>query len=346
MLMGPLRLVAYSSPILALPQSELAMVLSVATPLTLNTARICRWSCKLAPTPGRSCTTSMPCWRSSAAGLRLDDELGGLGAGPHLEVGAAVAGGPQEGLGGVPAPAAFLVHLKVAHASVAAAVEVVGGRDARLLRGLGKAIEDIPAQALLFHAPLAGAAGGLVAMQALEVFIHAAGLVQAPVVLVAAEVGQGVVPAPAGVARQFGPLVVVARLAAHVDHAVDAAAAAQRLAARVAQGAAVQARIGFGVVEPVGARVADEVQVAHGDVDPVVVVLAAGLDEEHAVAAVGAQAVAQQGAGGAAADDDGVKRGVVAHGQGRWQCEEGDGGPLCGRRRVCREGQCLLLLNI
>ena len=50
--------------------------------------------------------------------------------------------------------------------------------------------------------------------------------------------------------------------------------------------------------------------------------------------------------GDAPADDDGVKRGVVAHGQGRWQCVEGDGGPLCGQCRVCREGQCLLLLNI
>ena len=129
----------------------------------------------------------------------------------------------------------------------------------------------------------------------------------------AAEVGKGVVPAPARIAGQLRPLVVVARLAAHVDHAVDAAAAAQRLAARVAQGAAVQARVGLGVVEPVGARVADAVQVAHGDVDPVVVVLAARLDQQHAVAAVGAQAVGEQGTGRAPADDDGVKRGV-AHG--------------------------------
>src|SRR6478672_8551501 len=44
MLIGPLRLAAYSRPILALRQSELAMALSVGTPCTLNTARICRWS--------------------------------------------------------------------------------------------------------------------------------------------------------------------------------------------------------------------------------------------------------------------------------------------------------------
>src|SRR3990167_1894888 len=42
MLMGPLRLMAYSSPILALPMSELARVLRVLTLCTLYTERICR----------------------------------------------------------------------------------------------------------------------------------------------------------------------------------------------------------------------------------------------------------------------------------------------------------------
>jgi hypothetical protein len=40
-----------------LAPQELAWVLSVLTPCTLNTALICRWSCKLAPTPGASCST-------------------------------------------------------------------------------------------------------------------------------------------------------------------------------------------------------------------------------------------------------------------------------------------------
>ena len=263
---------------------------------------------------------------AAAIGLGFDDELRRLCAGPHFKVGPPIAGGAQEGLGRVPAPAAFLVHLEVAHAFVGAAVEVVGGGNAGFLGGLGKGVQHIPAQALLFHAPFAGAAGGFVAVQAFEVFIDALGLVQPPVVFVAAEVGQHVVPTPAVIARQLGPLVVVARLAAHVDHAVDAAAAAQRLAARVAQGAAVQACVGLGVVQPVGARVANAIQVAHGDVDPVVVVLAAGLDQQHAVAAVCAQAVAQQGACGAAADDDVVKLGV-AHGWVQQWPEKGETAP-------------------
>src|SRR6476619_3114311 len=41
MLMGPLRFNAYSAPILSLPHHEFASVLSVVTPLTLKTARIC-----------------------------------------------------------------------------------------------------------------------------------------------------------------------------------------------------------------------------------------------------------------------------------------------------------------
>ncbi len=53
MLIGPLRERAYSRPIIALPQRLLARVLSVLTPCTLNTARICKWSCKFCPTPGR-----------------------------------------------------------------------------------------------------------------------------------------------------------------------------------------------------------------------------------------------------------------------------------------------------
>ena len=63
----PLSLDAFGEPLHSFPAFT-ASVLSVGTPCTLNTARICRWSCRLAPTPGRSCTTSMPCWRSSAAG--------------------------------------------------------------------------------------------------------------------------------------------------------------------------------------------------------------------------------------------------------------------------------------
>ncbi|MNT32569.1 hypothetical protein D3C72_1684600 [compost metagenome] len=137
-------------------------------------------------------------------------------------------------------------------------------------------------------------------------------VVQPPMVFVTLEVAQGFIPAPPGVAGQLGPMVVIARLAAHVDHAVDAGAAAQGLAARVEQAAAVEAGLGLGLVEPVGARVANAVQIAHGDVDPVVIVAPARFDQQHAVARIGREAVAQQRACRACADHDIVEGSVVS----------------------------------
>ena len=255
--------------------------------------------------------------------LFFNDQAAHLRAGPHFKVGPAKAGRAQKGFGRVPAKAAFLVDFEIAHTFVVAGVEVVSRRNSGLLRRQREGVQNVPAQALLFHAPFAAdflgqalAAGVLafVAVQSPEVFVDLAlRCVKLVVVLVHAKAGQRAVPAPDIVAGEFGPALVVARLAAHVDHAVDAGRAAQRLAARVAQRAAVQAGFCLGLVEPVGARVADAMQVAHRNVDPVVVVAPAGLDHQHPLAGVGAQAVGEQTTGGAAADDD-VVEGGVAHG--------------------------------
>ena len=251
----------------------------------------------------------------AAIGLGLDDEFGGLRVGPQFEIRAAVAGRTQKRLGGVPAPAVLLIHLEVAHAFVVTAIEVVGGRYAGLLRRLREGIENVPAQALLFHAPLAPAAGALVAVQLLEGLAGLGGIVEFPMVFVAAKGRQHVVPAPLIVAGDLRPLVIVPRLAAHVDHAVDARTTAQRLAARIAQRATVQARIGFGVVQPIRARVADAIQIADGDVDPVIVIPAARLDEQGAQLLGPGEPVGEQRSRCAAADDDVFESIlVVAHG--------------------------------
>ena len=283
----------------------------------------------LARRRGRHHLLAVPDLRAGAAlvavGRGFEHQLGHLRGGPEFEVRASVAGRAQEGLGGVPAPAGALVDLEIAHTLVVAAVEVVGGRNAGLLRGLRKGVEHIPAQALLLDAPFTA---GLVVAQHLapdgvrrlarrfqQFGGRALGAVRGVgalvMVFVQLEPGQRVAPGPGLVAGQLRPLVVVARLPAHVDHAVDAAAAAQRLAARIAQRAAVQAGGRLGVVEPVGARVADAIQVAHRNVDPVVVVLAAGLDQQHALGCVCAESVGQQAAGRAGADDDVVKSGFA-----------------------------------
>ena len=52
-------------------------------------------------------------------------------------------------------------------------------------------------------------------------------------------------------------------------------------------------------------------QVADGDVHPVVIVFAASFDEQHAFAGVGTQTVGEQAARGAGADDDVVKLGIT-----------------------------------
>src|SRR5690606_15573149 len=100
-----------------------------------------------------------------------------------------------------------------------------------------------------------------------------------PLVLVLEEGGEHVVPRPARVA-ELAPVVVVARLPAHIDHAVDGGAAAQNLATRILQLASVEPRLARRLEPPVDARVAEAIEIADGDMDPDVVVLAAGLEEK------------------------------------------------------------------
>ena len=98
----------------------------------------------------------------------------------------------------------------------------------------------------------------------------------------ALEVGQHVVPRPAA-AAELRPDVVVGRLAAHVEMAVDRARAAQHLAARVLYAAVVDVGAGRGLVAPVELVVVDGLVEAGRDLDPDVVVLAAGLDHRDGV---------------------------------------------------------------
>ena len=102
-------------------------------------------------------------------------------------------------------------------------------------------------------------------------------------------------------------MIVVAGLPAHVDHGVDRRGAADHLAARIIQAAAVEARLGFGLEHPVGARIADREQIADRNVEPDPVVAAAGFQQQHAVVRIGRQAVGQHAAGRARADDDVVE---------------------------------------
>jgi len=256
-----------------------------------------------------------------AIGQGLEHQPRDLRRGPQLKVGTRIAGGSQKCFGGVPTPTAFLVHLEITHALIRAAVEVIAGGNAGLHRGLGKRVQDVPTQALFFNTPFATSvmvAQGLV-VNALalhqQLAFGALGAVQSICALVMVfmqlEVGQAVFPAPTRVARDVCPVVVVAGLAAHVNHAVDAGATTQHLAAWVAQAAPVKAVSRFGLVHPIGARVANAIQITHGYVHPVVVVFSTRFDQQYPLGSVGTQAVGQQATRGARANDDVVESGVA-----------------------------------
>jgi hypothetical protein len=179
--------------------------------------------------------------------------------------------------------------MEIGRSLVVAAIEIVDRLDAVFLRRLAECIEQVPAHARLLDAPLAprpvirALAGEMVGL-----FL---------------EEGQHVVPAPAG-QPELAPMVVVGRLPAHVDHGVDRRRAADHLATRIVQCAAVQSRLGFRLEHPVGTRVADREQVADRNVKPDPVVLAAGLQQQHAVVRIGSEAVRQHAARRPCPNDD------------------------------------------
>ncbi len=176
-------------------------------------------------------------------------------------------------------------------------IEVGDLRNADLDPGLAHGVEDRPGDARPLDPPFAARA-----MQ----------LARAPVmVLLAEEVGQHVVPAPAGKA-ELAPAVIIGRLAAHIDHGVDGRRAADHPAARIGDRAAAQIGLGRGLEHPVGARIADRVEIADRNMEPDPVVAAAGLDDQHAVAGIAAQPIGEHAAGRAGADDDEIV-GLGAH---------------------------------
>src|SRR5262249_23227550 len=109
--------------------------------------------------------------------------------------------------------------------------------------------------------------------------------------------------APAG-DSELAPVFVVRGLPAHVNHGFDRGGAADHLATRIVEAAAVEPLLRLGLEHPVRARVADGEEIADGDVEPDPAVLAAGLEQQDAHRRVGGETVRQQAPGRAGADDD------------------------------------------
>ena len=124
------------------------------------------------------------------------------------------------------------------------------------------------------------------------------------------EVRQHRIPVPA-LQPALAPAVIVAGLAAHVDHAVDGAAAAEHAAARLEEPAPVQRLDGLGLELPVDPRVGEQLGEAEGNVDPGVGVARPRLQQQHGIAPGLAQPRGDGASGRARAGHDKVELGIV-----------------------------------
>ena len=151
-----------------------------------------------------------------------------------------------------PAPPVGGRRLVVADTLLAGAVKIGVGRDAGLDRGGDHRVAERRAHRVRH-----------VQRPADAVEIVGAALL----VLGLLEERQHRIPVPA-LTSALTPVVVIGRRAAHIDHAVDRAGAAQHLAARLVEGAVVELLLGLALEHPVDPRVGERLRVAERDMDP------------------------------------------------------------------------------
>jgi hypothetical protein len=193
-------------------------------------------------------------------------------------------------------PAAPRRGLEEARALLGRAIEIRIGRNADFGRGMHERFRQRIMVAPVRHRQRSAGA---------VIFVGAALLIfRLP------EVRQHVVIAPAGIAA-LPPAVIVLVLAAHVEQAVDRAGTAEHFSPRLEHLPAVQTGLGLGLVHPVDGFFLEQLAVAERDMDPDVGVLRPGLEQQHRVLAVGAQAVGKHAAGRAGTDDDVIILGDV-----------------------------------
>ena len=89
--------------------------------------------------------------------------------------------------------------------------------------------------------------------------------------------GQDIIPAPTG--RTIGlPTIIISRLPAHIDHAIDRGAAPQNLATRIGNCTSPEPLFRDRFIQPVGFGIANTIQIAHRNMDPRIAVLSTGLN--------------------------------------------------------------------
>ncbi len=220
----------------------------------------------------------------------VEENPGHQGAADHLQVGAAhhrVQVGPRR----AEPPSPVDVPVERGEALLPVSVDVGGQRVARLPHRLEERTEQRAGRwpALEYQRPLPATVG----VGAGQAGLH-------PL-----EVRQAVGVVPVGHARVGRPALVVERVAPLEDHPVDAGRAAEHLAAGVVDAAAVQVRLGLGLIFPVVEPAADGEGERRRHVDEHVpaVVRAACLQHKHPGGRIGGEPVRQRAAGRAAAHD-------------------------------------------
>ncbi|MDH6501180.1 hypothetical protein M2156_007399 [Streptomyces sp. SAI-149] len=225
----------------------------------------------------------------------LEEDAGDEGARGDGEVGT-LPDGLQVGLGGGEPASAVDVAVELGEAFLPVAVDVLGGRVAGLLGGLLEGGEERVGGRAALQDERAVVAAELVVRVGREAVLHALEVRQAVRVVPGLHAGIG------------GPALVVHGVAALEDHAVDAAGAAQHLAAGVVDAPAAHVGLGLGLVLPVVETAADRIGQRRGHVDEDVprVVGPPCLQDQHPVSRVGGEPVGQCAAGRSTADDDEV----------------------------------------
>ena len=215
--------------------------------------------------------------------LALEPHLGGDREGLDVEV-LAVPDRVQVGASGGEPAAAVQVAVEPREPLLPVAVDVVGERVAGLLRRRRRTPRRAGSRPARARAPAGRRRRA--SRRRRQAGLHAL------------EVGQAVGVVPLLHPRLGRPALVVHRVAALEDHPVDARGAAEDLAAGVHDPAAVQVRLGVGLVAPVVEAAADRERQRRGHVDERVdlPVGVPGLEDQDAGAAVRREPVGQRAA--------------------------------------------------
>ena len=212
----------------------------------------------------------------------------GLGARPNREVGAAeyrLDKSVRHGL----THALCLVDLIVAGAKIVAPVEIIDPRNAASRHRLKEILQRLPIADYFLHRHLPVPA---------VIFVG-----ERIVAFVPDKIGQDIRPAPA-VATVRRPTIVIRRLTANINHAVDGGRASQNLSARIVNAAVASVLVLFQDITPIGFRIAHRVKIADGNFQPDISPAGAARFKQQNAGAVAAQTVGEQATGGTAAHNN------------------------------------------